>query len=97
MRRMTPGVPLDCEQVVRALWDYIDRRADAVTLGAIDDHLAQCEGCRAHADFEARLVSALSGLRKQHSDPGQLREEVLKMLKAAGLGAEGNSSGSGPS
>ena len=88
MHSMNPGVPLDCEQVVRALWDYIDRRADAVSVAAIEAHLAECAGCRAHAEFEQRLVTSLSGLRRQHSDPGRLREEVLKTLKAAGLGSD---------
>lgn len=88
---MTPGAPLDCDKVVRSLWDYIDRRVDAVTLAAIEDHLAQCEGCRSHAEFETRLVKTLSGLRGQHSDPGRLREDVLRMLKAAGLGGDGDS------
>lgn len=95
MRPLTPGDPLDCEQVVRALWDYIDRRAEAWTLAAIEDHLARCDGCRAHAEFEQRLVTALSGLRTQHSDPKRLREDVMKMLKAAGLGAEEGDASSG--
>jgi len=76
---------LDCATVVRALWEYLDARASAELIGDIDEHLALCEGCRAHFAFEERLVKTIAGLRKQHSDPMRLRTEVLKVLRAAGL------------
>jgi hypothetical protein len=60
------------------------------SLGRIDDHLARCEGCRAHAVFEERLVRTLAGLRKQHSDPERLREHVLKVLRDAGVKSNAN-------
>ena len=50
MESLTPPTPLDCAEVVRSLWEYLDRRADAALLGAIDEHLALCTGCRAHSD-----------------------------------------------
>lgn len=86
MDHMTPGTPLDCAEVVRALWDYLDGRAPAEQVVAIDDHLAACDGCRAHFAFEARLVNTLSELRRQHSDPARLRQEVLAVLREAGFG-----------
>jgi anti-sigma factor (TIGR02949 family) len=86
MDSLTTGAPLDCAQVVRALWEYLDGRANPELIGAIDEHLALCEGCRAHFDFEERLVKTISGLRRQHSDPVRLRQEVMAVLRAAGLG-----------
>jgi anti-sigma factor (TIGR02949 family) len=77
---------LDCSEVVRALWEYLDGRAGAESRVAIDDHLAQCEGCRTHFAFEARLVKTLAELRRVHSDPEKLRESVLETLRTAGLG-----------
>jgi len=76
---------LDCGEVVRSLWEYLDGRASGALVGGIDEHLAWCEGCRAHFEFERRLVRALAGLRRQHSDPARLREGVLDVLHAAGL------------
>jgi len=76
--------------VVRSLWEYIDGRVEPDALEGIEEHLARCEGCRAHAVFEERLVRTLAGLRSQHSDPERLRDDVLKVLRAAGLGSEGS-------
>lgn len=89
MCAMTLGPLVNCDEVVRALWEYIDGRMERDSLGRIEDHLARCEGCRAHAAFEERLVRTLAGLRKQHSDPERLREHVLKVLRDAGLKSEG--------
>lgn len=86
---MPPEKPLDCSEVVRALWEYLDGRASAGQAKAIDEHLAWCEGCRAHFRFEERLIQTISELRKEHSDPARLREEVLAALRAAGMGDEG--------
>lgn len=77
--------PPECRKVVSALWEYLDRRLGPETVAAIENHLALCEGCRAFADFEKRLVSTLSGLRGRHTDPVRLREEVLAVLREAGL------------
>ena len=92
---MTPDPIPDCAEVVRALWEYIDERMESADLSRIEDHLDRCEGCRAHAAFEERLVRTLAGLRKQHSDPERLREQVLKVLRDAGLKSEGSSSPAG--
>lgn len=77
--------PLDCSEVVRSLWEYLDRRASTDLVEAIDHHLALCEGCRAHFEFEERLVKTISELRMEHSDPERLRAEVLAVLRAAGM------------
>jgi anti-sigma factor (TIGR02949 family) len=86
MDSTTPERPLDCAEVVRQLWEYLDGRADADRVDAIDEHLARCDGCRAHFEFEERLVRTIAELRKQHSDPARLRAEVLAALRAAGMG-----------
>ena len=83
---MTPGTNLDCAAVVRALWEYLDKRADDELVADIEAHLAWCEGCRAHFAFEERLVKTLAALRRQHSDPQRLRRAVLEVLRDAGMG-----------
>ena len=86
MESSTPDARLDCAAVVRALWEYLDGRASPELIGDIDEHLARCEGCRAHFEFEERLVETIAGLRRQHSDPVRLRQQVLAVLRAAGMG-----------
>jgi anti-sigma factor (TIGR02949 family) len=86
MESSTPDTRLDCAAVVRALWEYLDGRASPELVGDIDEHLARCEGCRAHFEFEERLVETIAALRRQHSDPVRLRQQVLGVLRAAGMG-----------
>ncbi|MEP6494333.1 MAG: zf-HC2 domain-containing protein [bacterium] len=76
--------PRDCEETVRALWDYLDRTLDAPTMAAIDSHLVQCEYCREHVRFERILIDRLRSLRREHDDAVTLRGRVLTALAEAG-------------
>lgn len=78
--------PPECAQVVRQLWEYLDGRVGPESVAAIEEHLAECDGCRAFAAFERRIMKTLSGLRGRHSDVGRLRADVLKVLREAGMG-----------
>jgi anti-sigma factor (TIGR02949 family) len=89
-RRKQEGVPdvrfpPDCEQTVRALWDYLDRALDTATMAAIDAHLQQCEYCREHLRFERALLDRIRQLRCEHENVAALRERVLIALHASGL------------
>lgn len=77
------GFPTDCETVVRALWDYLDRELDDDDMSAIDAHLADCERCRAHAVFERQLMDEIRKLRALQGQPDTLRTRVLDMLRRA--------------
>jgi hypothetical protein len=77
--------PPECEEAVRALWDYLDRALDAPKMAVIDDHLARCAPCREHARFERALIDRIHGLRREHRDPLALRVRVLAALRDAGL------------
>ena len=77
--RATP--PRDCETVVRALWDYLDRQLERPDLEGIDAHLAECASCRAHATFERRLVDEIRALRARLTQPAVLRARILDVLR----------------
>ena len=79
----TPIVPADCQTVVRALWDYLDRQLDEPQMAAIDAHLAECANCRAHSVFEQRLVDEIRSARGQHQDAAELRVRVLDTIRRA--------------
>jgi mycothiol system anti-sigma-R factor len=80
----TPIVsPADCQTVVRALWDYLDRQLDEPQMAAIDAHLAECANCRAHSVFEQRLMDEIGAVRGQHEDPAELRTRVLDTIRRA--------------
>jgi anti-sigma factor (TIGR02949 family) len=84
----TPAGLPDCEAVVRALWDYLDRQLSEADLAAIDAHLAVCEKCRAHAEFERRLIDEIRAVRAQQDEPDALRARVLAALRRARLTGE---------
>ena len=75
--------PSDCEAVVRALWDYLDRELEAPKMAAIDAHLAECEHCRAHAAFERQLVNEITAVRRRHDDPVALRARLIDTIRRA--------------
>ena len=80
----TPIVsPADCQTVVRALWDYLDRQLDEPQMAAIDAHLAECANCRAHSDFEQRLINEIRAVRGQNDDAAELRTRVLDTIRRA--------------
>ena len=78
--------PPDCESVIRALWDYLDSELEEGETARIHEHLDACGHCRAHADFEHRLVNELASLREQNTDPSELRARVERALREAGAG-----------
>lgn len=77
--------PPDCEETLRALWDYLDHALDGPQMTAIDAHLARCDGCREHFDFERVLVDRIRALRRDHDDAEMLRVRILGVLRDAGL------------
>ncbi len=81
----TVSFPPDCEAVIRALWAYLDDEVPEDSLEMIVDHLERCEYCRAHAEFEKRLVAEIAGLRRRHSNLVELRARVLDTLRQAGF------------
>ena len=79
----TPIAPVDCQTVVRALWDYLDRQLDESQMAAIDAHLKECANCRAHSVFEQRLVDEIRAARGQNQDAAELRVRVLETIRRA--------------
>lgn len=78
---------LDCDAVMRQLWDYLDDELTPEREGAVRAHLAVCQRCHPQYDFEASFLRALSAARQKHSSPDTLRERVLGALRLEGFAA----------
>jgi anti-sigma factor (TIGR02949 family) len=78
---------LDCDAVMRQLWDYLDGELTAEREQAIRAHLAMCQRCYPQFDFEAAFLRALSEGRREHSRPDALKERVLRALRLEGYAA----------
>lgn len=78
---------LDCDAVMRQLWDYLDDELTAEREAAIRAHLAVCKRCYPQYNFEAAFLRAVSGTRRTHSRPDELKTRVLMALRAEGFAA----------
>lgn len=76
---------LDCETVMRQLWDYLDGELTEDRMAAMREHLALCARCHPQLDFERAFLDTLARVRREPSDPARIRERVLSALEAEGL------------
>ena len=83
---MAPMV--DCEQVMRQLWDYLDWELTPDRMAAIRAHLELCKRCYPQYEFERSFLTAVAGTAREHSDLARLRSQLLETLEAKGLGRE---------
>ena len=84
------GPVFDCEQTVRRLWDYLDGQLAPLDLAAVDAHLAECDRCPPHFEFERRFLDAVRDARHAVHIPdtmktSALRARVIERLQADGL------------
>jgi anti-sigma factor (TIGR02949 family) len=78
---------LDCDAVMRQLWDYLDGELTAERVEAIVEHLALCARCYPQFEFERTFLETLARARREHSDPEKVRLRVLSALEAEGFAA----------
>ena len=78
---------LDCEQTVRRLWDYLDGQLGATDVALIDAHLAACDRCPPHFEFERRFLDTVR--RARRTDGAATRSDALRARVVAMLIADG--------
>ena len=76
---------MDCEQVVRQLWDYLDDELTDDRMAEVRAHLKACRGCFPHFDFEREFLEAIAKCKAGQSAPDGLRRKVMAKLRKAGL------------
>ncbi|HJR62930.1 MAG TPA: zf-HC2 domain-containing protein [Gemmatimonadaceae bacterium] len=79
---MTPM--LDCDAVMRQLWDYLDGELDEARMTAVREHLVLCGRCYPQFEFEKTFLDTLARARREHSDVAAVRARVLEALGAEG-------------
>ncbi|MFN2565046.1 MAG: zf-HC2 domain-containing protein [Gemmatimonadaceae bacterium] len=85
---MTPTRPmLDCDAVMRQLWDYLDGELTEERMAAIREHLALCGRCYPQYDFEQAFLDTLVRARREHSDPEGVKRRVMTALQSEGFAA----------
>ena len=73
---------VDCESVIRRLWDYLNGRLTAMTHDEVEAHLESCEQCPPHFTFasEMRKALAASPAPVSSDDESRLRARVRNAL-----------------
>jgi anti-sigma factor (TIGR02949 family) len=73
---------LDCNDVMRRLWDYLDGELDEARRAQVAAHLETCRRCHPHLVFERSFLDAVA--RVQQAEPGasaELRERIRAMVE----------------
>jgi anti-sigma factor (TIGR02949 family) len=76
---------LDCDTVMRQLWDFLDGELSPDRMEAIHEHLAMCKRCYPQYEFERAFLDAVANARREHSNPSVLRERIFGALRAEGF------------
>lgn len=73
----------DCEGVMRQLWDFLDGELTAERMAAIEAHVRMCGRCGPLFAFERAFLKMLSASGPMTAEESQLRERVIKAIRAA--------------
>jgi len=69
-----------CEEVLKHLYDYIDKQLDKVSLSKIEEHIKLCKYCRRYHDFEIELKNLVKKSCFQKKAPDILKNKIINML-----------------
>jgi len=76
---------IDCDTVMRQLWDYLDGELTPERSEAIRRHVEMCSRCRPHSEFERAFLVAVKRSRREHSQPERLRGVLVEALAEQGF------------
>ncbi len=78
---------LNCEEVMKQLWDYLDEELTPDRMKQIEAHVHMCERCSPQVAFERSFLRALAEARTRINDERSLRERVIQQLRTLGYSA----------
>jgi anti-sigma factor (TIGR02949 family) len=78
---------LDCDAVMRQLWDYLDGELTPDREKAVREHIAMCQRCYPQFRFERAFLNALLASRREHPRPVDIKARVLAALRNEGFAA----------
>ncbi len=59
--------PIDCEQALRQIFEFIDHELDERRQEAMSQHLHTCKSCFSRMEFEQRLKEKVGSLRDEQA------------------------------
>ncbi|MDH5233526.1 MAG: zf-HC2 domain-containing protein [Gemmatimonadota bacterium] len=76
---------IDCDAVVRELWDFLDEELSGERIALIEAHVALCERCGPHVVFGRAFKAAVRTARDVAMAPAHLGPRVREALRAQGF------------
>lgn len=77
---MTEKTPLNCEQALARIFEFLDHELKPNEREAMQEHLHTCKSCFSRSEFERRLKAKLKELREE-ADPAA-EERIEKLFKS---------------
>ena len=78
---MSEKKPIDCEQALAQIFEFIDHELRPHEHEAMQEHLHACKSCFSRAEFERRLKEKLNKLHDAAEPAAQARiEKLIKSL-----------------
>ncbi len=74
-----------CDEVIRAVWDFLDDEIDAERKSRIVDHLELCDHCRDQYTFEGSFLRAVGRLFDREDEAAPLRARIEVELTKHGF------------
>ncbi len=76
------GDMMDCEAVMRKLWDFLDHELTPARMEAIEAHMHACQKCQPHLAFRDVFHRAVTGASEDVGDTTALAARVRRALRA---------------
>ncbi len=76
---MSTHPAIDCEEVLRLIFTYLDGELEAEHRQRVDQHLERCRSCFSRTEFERRLKAHLAELGRE-SVPPALEARVRSLI-----------------
>ena len=72
--------PMDCNELVELITDYLEGALDDETRARFDDHLQGCDGCENYLQQFRAAVATLGKVRDDQLDPA-FRDRLLAAFR----------------
>ena len=76
---------IDCDEVMRQLFDYLDNEVDITAQDEIHQHVEECRSCFSRVEFEKQLKGKVQGAGKD-SAPESLKNKLADLMKEFSIG-----------
>lgn len=73
-----------CEEMLRKLDAYLDRRLSADELKHVEQHLETCARCATEYRFERNLLDGISDKLRRAAVPTDLMQKISRLLEKEG-------------